>query len=66
MANPDRNGRRLGNVVLLFLFGLLLFASPFTDWWAAAEMPWFFPFFLWALLIVLVAVVQRLPGADED
>ena len=53
-------------VVILALLGLLLFASPFTHWWATAGLPWFFPFLLWGLLIALVALAQLLGYGLED
>ncbi len=63
---PDRQGRSRDSVVLLALLGLFLFASPFTDWWAGAGLPWYFPFLLWGLLIALVGLAQRAGGHLED
>jgi len=60
------SGRGRDIVVILTLLGLALFASPFTDWWARASFPWYFPFVLWGLLIALVAVTQILGHGFED
>ena len=63
----DRNGGRGRDVVaILALLGIFLFASPFTGWWAQAAVPWYFPFLLWALLIVLVVITQILGHGFED
>ena len=43
-------------IVLLLLFGLLLFVSPFAAWWAADDSPWYLPYLAWALVIALTAV----------
>lgn len=59
MARHPDNGPGLDSVVLLFLFGLLLFLSPFTLWWAASANVWYLPYLLWLVLIVLVARVMR-------
>jgi len=66
-VRDDRtSGRGRDIVVILALLGLALFASPFTDWWARASFPWYFPFLLWGLLIVLVVAAQILGHGFED
>ncbi len=37
---------------------LLLFASPITDWWAGSHMPWYLPYVLWLLIILLTALAH--------
>ncbi|MDX5364397.1 MAG: hypothetical protein LPJ91_09615 [Pseudazoarcus pumilus] len=49
----------MDKIVILFLFGALLFASPWVHWWASGSLPWYVPYVLWALVIALIAVVQR-------
>lgn len=56
MESGHANGTRLDLVLLLLALALFLFASPFTDWWAGAGLPWFIPFVLWALLIAAMAL----------
>lgn len=54
-----------GYSVLLFLLGLLLLISPFTDWWMSIGAPWYTAWVLWALLIGLTyLVVHRLGHHD--
>lgn len=55
---PD-SGHNLDVVVLLFLFGVFLFLSPFTYWWAAKAGVWYLPYVLWFGLIVLIAWVTH-------
>jgi drug/metabolite transporter (DMT)-like permease len=40
-------------LVLLILFGVLLFASPVVLWWTDPQSPWYLPYLLWLLLIGL-------------
>ena len=60
MRLPSDPGRSLDRVLLLFLLGVFLFASPFTFWWAAHAGVWYLPYVLWFGLILLIAwVVHR-------
>lgn len=43
------------STLLLALFALFLFASPFTIWWASDYNPWFLPYLLWLLIILIGA-----------
>lgn len=42
--------------LLIAMLMLLLFATPLTRWWASAGLPWFAPYLLWLLIIILCAV----------
>jgi O-antigen/teichoic acid export membrane protein len=60
MRQIRESGRQLDRVILLFLFALFLLVSPLVGWWAGDDSPWYLPYLLWLLLIVLAAwVVQR-------
>ncbi len=48
-----REHEHLDRVVILFLFALFLLLSPFLNWWAADDSPWYAPYLIWGLLIVL-------------
>jgi len=48
----------LDKVVLLFLVGLLFFASPLLSWIFSATKPWFFIYFVWLVFICLIAISQ--------
>lgn len=51
------HGRPVDSAILLFLVALFLFVSPFTDWWARDDSPWYLPYLLWLGLIALIAAV---------
>jgi hypothetical protein len=59
MPLDPNNGhsRGIDGVVLLFLFGVFLFLSPFTYWWASVARAWYMPYLLWLGLIGLIAWV---------
>ena len=47
------------STLLLGLFILFLFASPLTLWWAADDHPWFLPYLLWLLIILIGAWLRN-------
>lgn len=49
----------LDRVIILFLLALFLLISPLKMWWAADDSPWYAPYLLWAVLIVLAYWLQR-------
>ena len=60
--DPDKLREHTG---LLAMFTLFLFATPLTLWWASPAHPWFLPYLLWLLVIVLGAVINyRFSGHD--
>lgn len=58
MGSPEP-GKYLDRAILLFLLGVLLFASPLTSWWSAPGRVWYLPYVLWLVLIALGFVLQR-------
>ncbi|MBU0501519.1 MAG: hypothetical protein KJ558_00375 [Gammaproteobacteria bacterium] len=60
MQRPD--DQSLDMSVLLTLLMIFIFASPFTRWWSGAGLPWFLPYLLWLLPILLGAWTSRKGG----
>lgn len=60
MRPTPENDPYLDRVILLFLFALFLLVSPLLRWWAADDSPWYAPYLVWALIIFLTFVLQRL------
>ncbi len=59
MIGPADNGRQFDRVIVLALFAVLLFASPLTRWWSAIGAPWYLPYLLWLVVILLGAWLQH-------
>jgi len=36
--------------MVVFLLALLIFASPFTEWWGRIDRPWYLPYLFWLLV----------------
>ncbi len=53
MRRYREHEQHLDRVVILFLFALFLLLSPFLNWWAADDSPWYTPYLIWGLLIAL-------------
>lgn len=49
----------LDKSILLALLTIFFFASPFTQWWGSSELPWFVPYLVWLLIIVLGALAAH-------
>lgn len=45
--------------LVLFLVMLFMFASPFTDWWASIQPPWYVPYLMWLGVTVATAAITR-------
>ncbi|MGB0721031.1 MAG: hypothetical protein ACPGU7_01435 [Gammaproteobacteria bacterium] len=58
MAQRPDSSRYFDSIVLLALFAIFLFASPLVEWWSDSERPWFLPYLLWGLVILIAAWIQ--------
>lgn len=65
MPQIRETARHVDRVIVLFLFALLVLASPLIGWWADDDSPWYQPYLLWLLLILLAAWLQRRYGRDD-
>jgi len=59
MPLSTQQERQFDRVILLFLLALFLLVSPFLNWWAAEDSPWFAPYLIWAGLIAATVWMQR-------
>ena len=53
------NDQSLDKSILLALLTVFFFASPFIHWWGGSNPPWFTPYILWLLMIILGALIAR-------
>lgn len=59
MNRQRESDQKLDRVIILFIFALFLLLSPIIRWWAADDSPWYGPYLLWGLLILLTYKLQR-------
>jgi fatty acid desaturase len=57
MPNTAKQDRRDLAIILAGLM-LVLFASPLIFWWSSPDMPWYVPYILWLLIILLAAYLH--------
>jgi fatty acid desaturase len=65
MAQIRETDRQRDKVILLFAFALFLLVSPLLVWWASDDSPWYLPYLLWLVIIVLAAWLQRGKRTDD-
>ena len=56
----------MDRLIILIVFALFVFASPFTDWWLTEDKPWYLPYVLWAMVIALAGWVLGRRGGGHD
>ena len=61
---PD-SSKYLDAVVVIFVCAAFLFLSPFLLVWSYPTAPWYLPYLIWAAVIVLAGIVQRLRYRHE-
>ncbi|QYZ65016.1 MAG: UTP--glucose-1-phosphate uridylyltransferase [endosymbiont of Escarpia spicata] len=56
---PGQENRPIyDKTILLVLFILFLFASPVVYWWTNPGSPWYLPYLLWLVAILLGALIH--------
>jgi len=58
MPNRSDPEQQNEHTLLLALFAIFLFGSPLTLWWASDYNPWFLPYLLWLLVILIGALLS--------
>jgi hypothetical protein len=51
-------------IIAQLLLALLLFASPLMEWLRRADSSWYMPYLLWAVIIVIAFLYQRMHRHD--
>lgn len=54
------SGRRRDTAIVILLLAVFLLASPFFFWWATPGRAWWLPYLVWAGVILLTWLAQRL------
>ena len=53
------------NLIALILV-LVLFLSPLTEFWAALDAPWYSPYLIWSLAILIAFLLQRSIQSEDN
>jgi len=59
MPASARNNFRIERTLIMLALIILLFVSPLTEFWAALDAPWFSPYLIWLVAIILSWSLQR-------
>ncbi len=59
MPASARNNFRIERTLIMLALIMLLFVSPLTEFWAALDAPWFSPYLIWLVAIILSWSLQR-------
>jgi hypothetical protein len=51
--------RQLDRTLALGLLVLLLLSAPIMIWWTSPDSPWYIPYLLWLIIIVVIAWVHH-------
>lgn len=57
--------RLIEKTVAVALLLLVLFASPFLNWWSQSGLPWYAPYLFWLGIILLTAMAQKYKSKDD-
>lgn len=60
-TNPNVTERTLMAVTII----LLLLLSPMNEYWASLDAPWYSPYLVWAIVILLSWLLQRFVSKNE-
>ena len=59
MAKDVRNLKHTELTVIAVLLVIVLFVSPLTEYWAALDAPWYSPYLVWSVAILISWLLQR-------
>lgn len=59
MPASARNNFRIERTLIMLALVLLLFVSPLTELWSSVDLPWFSPYIVWLVAILLSWALQR-------
>ena len=59
MSSPRQNPHVVERTLIALAIVLLLFLSPLSQFWAGAGIPWYGPYLVWGLTILLIYLLQR-------
>ena len=65
MAADKHNAHSVERTLVALAVVLMIFLSPLTEFWANLNAPWYSPYLVWLLAILIVFLLQRYLGKHE-
>ncbi len=65
MASDKHNAHTVERTLVVLALVLMMFLSPLTEFWASLNAPWYSPYLVWLLAILLVFLLQRYLSKHE-
>ncbi len=65
MASDKHNAHTVERTLVALAVALMLFLSPLTEFWASLSAPWYSPYLVWLLAILIVFLLQRYLSKHE-
>lgn len=65
MAGQSEQGSVRERTLIAVFAVLVLFISPLTEIWASLNAPWYSPYLVWALAILISFLLQRYLSRHE-
>lgn len=59
MPEQPANSKIIERTLMAVILVLIIFLSPMSNFWAALDAPWFFPYLAWAVAIFLSWLLQH-------
>ena len=65
MPSDKHNAHTVERTLIALAVVLMLFLSPLTELWADLNAPWYSPYLVWLLAILIVFLLQRYLSKHE-
>ncbi len=65
MAERPEHGSVVERTLIAVIAVLVLFISPLTSIWASLDAPWYSPYLVWVLAILIAFLLQRYLSRHE-
>ncbi len=59
MLPPSQHPHKIERSLIAVVVVLILFLSPLTEFWADLNAPWYSPYLVWSLAILISWLLQR-------
>jgi len=66
MINKSSDSSYFERTLIAIILVLVLFLSPLTEFWAALSAPWYSPYLVWCLAILIAFLLQRSIKSDDN